>query len=527
MKAVLSLIIAGATVLGAQAQTPLLNSNSAAQATAYLDFDGHTVTGTIWNWSGTIQALPSGLSASAITEIFNRVAEDYRIFNINITTDSTVYHAAPYNKRVRIIVTPTYEWYGKSGGAALVGSFADGDDLPAFVFSGLLGNNVKNVAEAISHETGHTLGLQHQSSYDASCAMTAEYAGGKGSGQIGWAPIMGVGYYKNLTTWHNGTNAEGCHVLQDDISIIAGPANGFGMRADDHPNIAASATPLTRAGTEFQATGLVNSNTDKDVFQFTLPTAANFRINANPNSIGPDNAGANLDIRVRLLNQQGDTIGQYNPATLLNAGLDSNLNGGTYYLVVDGVGNINHDAYASLGYYSISGSIGQVLPVHRFVLSATRQNERHLLQWQYEADEPIQEIRVEYSTDGQHFQPLVQLSAESRSFTWKATMDNTLYYRAKAITLADERAYYSNIVSLKTSDQKGFRLLSNLVTQTIGLHTSTDYSYQLFDETGRLLQRGQLAAGVHQLPVPQAPAGLLLLRLQNDTGSWSEKLIKH
>ena len=40
-------------------------------------------------------------------EIFNRVSEDYRIFNVNITTDSNTYKNAPCcAQRVRIIVLP-------------------------------------------------------------------------------------------------------------------------------------------------------------------------------------------------------------------------------------------------------------------------------------------------------------------------------------------------------------------------------------------------------------------------------------
>src|SRR5690242_8933966 len=90
---------------------PYLNSNPKATATVLLDFDGETVRGTAWNWDGPIEAEKSNLPFSDMLEIFNRVAEDYRIFNLNITTDSTVYEAAPANKRIRIIVTPTYKWY--------------------------------------------------------------------------------------------------------------------------------------------------------------------------------------------------------------------------------------------------------------------------------------------------------------------------------------------------------------------------------------------------------------------------------
>src|SRR5687768_4852018 len=172
---------------------PKFNSNSEASATVYLDFDGHLVKGTAWNWDSTIHAKPSTLSSSSVTEVFNRVAEDFRIFNLNITTDSFVFKKAPSGKRMRIIITPTSKWFGNSAGVSFVNSFTWGDDTPAWVFSTLLENNPKYIAEATSHEIGHTLGLQHQSTYTKNCDLVNEYAEGKGSGEIGWAPIMGVG----------------------------------------------------------------------------------------------------------------------------------------------------------------------------------------------------------------------------------------------------------------------------------------------------------------------------------------------
>ena len=204
MKTVQSVLILLLIATTSFSQVPVLSSYPSAPATVYLDFDGQYVSGTSWNWNGDIDAQPAALSPSAITEIFNRVAEDYSIFQLNITTDSTAYLSAPLKQRVRIIITPTSSWYGSAGGVSFVGSFTWGDDTPAWVFGELLGNNIKYIAEAISHETGHTLGLQHQSVYDVNCHKIAEYAAGQGSGEIGWAPIMGVGYDKNLTTWYNG-----------------------------------------------------------------------------------------------------------------------------------------------------------------------------------------------------------------------------------------------------------------------------------------------------------------------------------
>jgi len=133
----------------ARAQVPILNSLPSASATVFLDFDGQTVANTSWNFSGPIVCGPSGLTSSQITSIFNRMAEDYRPFDLNITTDSTKYWSAPATKRMRVILTVSYEWYGMAGGVSFVGSFPWGDNTPCFVFTSLLNFNEKNIAEAV------------------------------------------------------------------------------------------------------------------------------------------------------------------------------------------------------------------------------------------------------------------------------------------------------------------------------------------------------------------------------------------
>src|SRR5689334_8965044 len=173
-----------ASTLIAKAQYPVLSSYPSASAVIFLDFDGQTVTNTSWNYNGPIVCGASGFNSSQITEIFNRVSEDYRPFNINVTTDSTKYWAAPAARRMRVILTVSYEWYGSAGGVSFVGSFTWGDNTPCFVFTSLLNYNVKYCAEAAAHEAGHTLGLYHQSKYDANCVKLSEYNSGQGSGEI-------------------------------------------------------------------------------------------------------------------------------------------------------------------------------------------------------------------------------------------------------------------------------------------------------------------------------------------------------
>jgi len=526
MKATFSVLCFFCLPLITRAQVPLLNSYPQARATIYIDFDGQYVQGTIWNWAGPINAQPALFNSDQITEIFNRVAEDYRIFNINITTDSTVYFAAPADQRVRVIVTPTYQWYGSSGGVAFVGSFVWGNETPAWVFSERLGHNAKHVAEAISHEAGHTLGLQHQSVYDHTCAKKKEYAEGQGTGEIGWAPIMGSGYTKNLTTWHYGQNAEGCDVLQDDISIIASYIKDGGIRADDHQNTHLHATPVNQNLLDFYAEGLINNAADKDVFAFTAHSATNFRISAVPLSVGGNNDGANVDIKVSLLNQAGDTIGRYNPMELLNAGADSNINAGTYYLVVEGVGNPNLSDYGSVGYYSLYGTFGNVLPVHHISLTGTVKDSRHVLSWKYMADEPIKRVELEYARDGKQYSNLAMLDADASGFAWQPVDGSLAFYRLRIVTVAEERSYYSKVITLPAMHDQPVKLQGSMISGDIQLYTAKDYTYNLYDESGRLMRTGRLTGGSNTINGAGLSRGVFILRLQGNNEVHTFRLVK-
>lgn len=524
MKTILTLLCT--LLLGSlHAQVPKLNSYPSAQATIFLDFDGQYVTGSVWNWSGPIKAEAPTVTSENITEIFNRVAEDYRIFNINVTTDSTVYDAAPAFQRTRIIITPTNQWYGNAGGVAYVGSFVWGDGTPAWVFSNMLGNNIKYIAEACSHEAGHTLGLLHQSVYNSSCSKIAEYNAGQGSGQIGWAPIMGVGYYRNLTTWHRGPSAWGCREIQNDIDVIAGPENGFGFRADDHADNVNSATMVLNNGT-FSASGLVNRDNDVDVFKLVLDYAQNFKLTAVPQSVGADNSGADVDIKVSLLNEQSDTIGHYNPSLLLNAGVDTNLDRGTYYIVAEGVDNAYLGDYGSVGYYSLSGELQRVLSVERFRLNGTASASGvHSLNWNYTTNENIVRFEVQASEDGISFTSLLTLPPTQNSMNYTPLMRKKVLYRIRAVA-PDERSYYSNVLALQPGQGRPVQVINTVVNNTISVNSSGQYSYQLLQENGQLMQSGKLQTGYNNIHLRVAGQGLILMRIFDGTQSWSEKLIR-
>ena len=103
-----------------------------------------------------------------------------------------------------LITSRTGVYSCSCGGVAYIGIFDDTSDYykPALVFYDALGaGNEKYVAEAISHEAGHNMGLAHDGT-----ASTGYYPG-HGSGATGWAPIMGVGYYQPLVQWSKGEYA--------------------------------------------------------------------------------------------------------------------------------------------------------------------------------------------------------------------------------------------------------------------------------------------------------------------------------
>jgi hypothetical protein len=523
----ISLLTAAMLIAGASVAQPIpaYNSNSSAAATVYLDFDGQTVKGTAWNWDGPVYAKPAGLSTSMITEIFSRTAEDFRIFNLNITTDSAVFKRAPSGKRMRVIITPTSKWYGEAAGVSYINSFTWGDDTPAWVFNNLLENNPKYIAEAASHEIGHTLGLQHQSRYSKDCDLLDEYAEGKGTGEIGWAPIMGVGYYKNLTLWTVGPSIEGCSVIQNDISLISNGFNEIGLRNDDHGNSRQTATNLILTDHNFLSAGIINNSNDRDFFKLVLPRRMKLSAKVIPNNVALNNSGANLDIYLTLIKNTGDTIGHYNPKALLNASADTILAAGTYYLGVDGAGNQNVSDYGSVGLYALSGSL-ENLPVSPTVLlKGDVKRNINVIKWDFETGPEVRTTYIEYSLDGRIYTAFGDVTANANTYFHYVSGSGIVYYRVR-VKMTDETTVYSNVVALTNTPSETVTLQSTLVQSVAKVNAPGNYSYHVFDEIGRLLAKGRLPEGLSEVPLTNVKPGVVILKVFNQTEQYHFRIIK-
>ena len=361
-------------------QTFLLNSLPGANHTIYLDFDGHVTENTSWNSGYGVPTIVSpaydtdgNSSLFSVDEIeviqktWQIVAEDFRPFNVNITTQDPGTNALRYQGGgdtqwgTRVVITnDTFADCG-CGGFAYIGSFDDSQDEPVFVFN----TSLTGVAEASSHEVGHALILSH----DGRTIPNETYYRGHGSGETSWAPIMGAGYYKSVTQWSKGeyyaSNNAGANANYgygpDDLAIIASltNGNGFGYRADDHVNSSPGASPQSVVGDSVSGTGIIERSNDVDVFSFSTG-AGNVSF-----SIVPFSPNYNLDVLAELYDDTGSLVASSNPAPLVAATINATVSQGTYYLHIDGIGTgdpynstpTGYTEYGSLGEYNITGTI--------------------------------------------------------------------------------------------------------------------------------------------------------------------------
>ena len=521
-----SLIFTAAILLSLNAfSVPKLNSFPSAVATIFLDFDGQYVQSSVWNNGDPFNCAASGMTDPQITEAFYRVSEDFRPFNINITTDSTVFLAAPLNQRIRIIITSTSAWSPPGySGVAYIGSFTWGDDTPAFVFSDRLTYSPKKVGEISSHESGHTVGLSHQSKYDGSNCDTPieQYNSGFGAGETAWSPIMGNSLNRNFSNWNDGPTPYGCTNVQDNLTIIT-TQNGFGYRTDDYADTLNNNTQTLAAN--FNVGGIISTNSDKDAFKFTLNSNSNFHLVAIPFNVQANWIGANLDIRIELYNSSATLVRDYNPMNSLSITIDTILNAGTYYVKVYGTGNSNIGPYGSLGAYTISGSTG-ALPIHEVSLSGTVDKSKHDLSWRIIADEPIKTIEVETSNSGSNFSPLTTVNPTATKFAYQSYKSNTVFYRLKVTSVLNQTVY-SNTIALKSAGntEKLFNI-STLVQNEIVINAAENYQYILYDMNGRSVYTGNGLKGINSVNVSNQSKGMYIIQLLSNDQKQTERIIK-
>eukprot|EP00035_Acanthoeca_spectabilis_P020130 m.431283 g.431283 ORF g.431283 m.431283 type:complete len:1086 (-) comp17280_c0_seq1:80-3337(-) len=263
---------------------PIHHSRPSSNNKLFLNFQGEIVTGTVWNnpaqfdtetegggydpitvrpfyasdnVPGPIQIAPE--NASRITDIWMKVAEDFRPFDVDVTTEVPSgcgpncglggdCSGCPSNVQVSTLagshfdVSTATSIGGQScgsganprcrlpaptsGGVAFLNAWRPNTGMqavlrPAFTFNGGAESNSLNTqyaATTVAHEAGHNFALSHDGIGNSEYLSPGLRASQDNS--IVWGPIMGGAFFTEVTQWSNG-DYTGSTNSQDDFAELA------------------------------------------------------------------------------------------------------------------------------------------------------------------------------------------------------------------------------------------------------------------------------------------------------------------
>lgn len=370
---------------------PLRHSRPGATKVLYLDFNGHTVTDTNWNTSGTPTyvakafdkdgdaATFSDAEQAIIIQVWERVAEDYAPFDVDVTTEEPTQFTRTTG---RAVITASTDANGVpmpssgSGGVAYLDVFGDLDyatfSSPAFVY---LSDNAGNIAEAVSHELGHNMGLNHDGTVAHEAVSAASYYNGHGTGETSWGPIMGTGYGRNVSQWSQGEYRYANNAEQDDLAIIA---EKLSYRSDEAGGITTTAAVAAITGATLAGSGVIVSATDVDVYALNAGVGT-INVTASPYRAASNTYGGNADLKMELLDAYGVVVASADPADTTGASLTYGAAAGKYFIRLSAAGTgdplatspTGYTSYGSVGQYTLTGSLVAASPVIASATSAS------------------------------------------------------------------------------------------------------------------------------------------------------------
>ncbi|MBX2848707.1 MAG: hypothetical protein KTR16_10320 [Acidiferrobacterales bacterium] len=333
-----------------QAEQPVFSSLPDSPNVLYIDYDGELITDSeIWN---NIDAPSSGLSNIEIKQSWALVAEAFKPFDVNVTTDRELYDSTPVTKRQMCIVTiasSTLVANRAANGVAKLGSF--GTDVPCWSFKPYM-------PRVVSHEFGHTVGLLHDGVGDPvdHTPYDQEYYGGSN----GWGPIMGNPVQStNIVQWSKG-EYNLSNNIRDDLERIA---EYVGLVPDDMGDSISDATPVVlvdspRRGYFAAVDGIVSGESDVDVYRIDVP-AGGYQVSVDVRPYHNYGMIGALPLHITWLSESGQVLiedqfdqRQSNFETLVRDSTEAT----TYYVSVSGLAieEAGNTKYGSIGTYFLN-----------------------------------------------------------------------------------------------------------------------------------------------------------------------------
>ncbi len=229
-----------------------------------------------------------------------------------------------------------------------------------------------------------------------------------------------------------------------------------------------------------------------------------------------------------ILDSRGNVINSYNPLNSLDVSIDSTINTGTYYLSISNVSNSNVSNYGMLGDYSIAGAaLPSTLPVQSMKLNGRAANNKHELNWNIVADEPIESISIETSTNGSSFSAIQKVGGNNTAYDYQPVEKKTIFYRL-LVTTASQLKYYSNVVALReVTNSTKFDVVTNIINKNeIALNSKGSFNWRVLDMSGRAVANGRTTTGYNVLPTGSINSGMYLLQIIDGSDITTQKIVR-